>query len=174
MERKEFSYIVSHMWAAVALVTAALSTATVLAQTPPSDGHHGFAAEPGPPHARTTMDGRTAMLAGQKMMMADQSTMMAEMVAADQKLADLVARMNAAQGDEKVSAMAAVITELAEQRARMQKQMMRMQSQMMDHMKAHMSGMHGAGVMEKKTPADPLPAPPPAGDADHSAHHPEK
>jgi hypothetical protein len=102
------------------------------------------------------------------MMMADQNTTTAEMAAADQKLAFLVATMNAAQGDEKLSAIAAVITELAEQRARMQRQMMRMQSQMMDHMKAHMSE---AGMMEKNTPTAPSPS---TGDADHAGHHPDR
>ena len=156
------------LWVAAFLVTFAMGTVVVVAQTPAAADHHAVTAEPRPPHAWTTMDRRTAMLAGQKMTMADHNTMIAEMAAAEQKLADLIARMNAAQGDERVAAIAAVITELAEQRARMHRQMIRMQSQMMDHMKSHMSAMHGAGMMEKKMPAAP---PPLAADADHAGHH---
>lgn len=48
-------------------------------------------------------------------MMARRQAMMAEMHAADQKLDDLVAKMNAARGNDRIDAMVAVINELAAQ-----------------------------------------------------------
>ena len=117
------------MWAAVALVTTALSTTVVLAQ-PPTAGQHDMAEH--------------------KQRMAEQKGMMARMAAADQKVADLVARMDAATGGEKVAAMAAVINELIAQRKQMHE---------------------SCGMMKK------APAPAPATDAtapDHGAHHPQK
>lgn len=157
MTPKQFSNAVSHMLYGAAMVIAAGTTTVVFAQAPAAPGHHEIAAEPAGPQA-------SAMMAGQHEM--------AKMAAADKKLADLLARMNAAKGNEKVEAMAAVITELATQRMQMQEQMMRMQSGMMDHMMGHMSAMHGASGMMKTAPP-PTPAEKPA-DADHSAHHPEK
>ena len=131
----------SHVIAAVGtvVVAAALSAVTVVGQTPAADGHHDGAAEP----ARTPM---CAMMAGQNM--ADQKTMMAKMAAADQKLEQLLAKMNAATADQKVAAIAAVVTELAEQRREMQAQMMRMH----------------AGMAPKPTAAE--------SGGDHAAHHP--
>ena len=101
-------------------------------------------------------------------MMADHKAMMARMAAADQKLDELVARMNAAKGEQKVAAIAAAVTELATQRREMDAHMLRMQSGMMERMMSHMSAMHGSGGMMKKT------AEPAVGDTDHSAHHPQK
>ena len=161
--RKQFSYAIGHLGAAVALVMAASSTAIVLAQTPTADEHHQTAAEQGKPAPG-------AMMADRQGMMGDQKEMMARMAAADKKLAELVARMNSAQGDQKVAAMAAVINELVAQRTQMQ-QMMGMQGGMMDQMMSHMSAMHGSeGMAGKKTPEPAKDA----GEADHSAHHPDK
>jgi len=147
MNRTFVSHVASHMWAAVALVTVALSTTIVLAQPPPA-GQNDMAAH--------------------KQMMAEQKAAMARMTAADQKLAELVARMNAAKGDEKVTALAAVVNELVVQRTQMQEQM-RVQGGMMERMMSHMSGMHGTGGMMNKAPA-----PDKATEPDHGAHHPEK
>ena len=88
--------------------------------------------------------------------------MMKNMAAADQKLSELVARMNTATGDEKVTAIAAVVAELTAQRAQMQ-----------EHMRTHCAGkmasMHGnAGMMHKAPDAAPKAEP------DHTAHHPDK
>ena len=94
--------------------------------------------------------------------------MMSRMAADDQKLTELIAAMNAARGDRKVEAIAAVVTELAAQRRQMQEQMRR-QRGMMEHMMSRMSAMHGTGDMMK--------TPPPAADpttTDHEAHHLEK
>ncbi len=77
--------------------------------------------------------------------------------------------MNAATGDRKVDAIAAVVTELAAQRKQMQEQM-RMQSGMMEQMMSRMSAMHGSGGMMQGTPAPKTDA----TDPDHAAHHPDK
>ena len=160
----------SRMWATVVAAAVAFGTAIVLAQTPGTDTHHDGAAEPAKANAGGMMGGQSAM-ADRKQMMAEQQAMLAGMAADDRRLTDLLAKMNAAKGEAKVTAMAAVVTELAAQRSRMQQQMMKMQGGMMDQMMAHMSAMHGGGGMMNKTaPA----APPAAADADHPAHHPEK
>ena len=122
MDTKTFSYVASRMCAAVALVTAVLSTPVVLAQTPVPGGH--------------------------EQRMAEQKAMMAKMAAADQTLADLAARMNAAKGEDKVAAMAAVLNELVAQRKQM-----------------HQS----CGMMNKAPTAATESTEP-----DHGAHHPQK
>ena len=136
MTRKQFNDLRSCMRSGLALVLATGAAAVVLAQAPAAPGHHDAAAEP----AKTQASG----------MMADQKAMMAAMAAADQKLTELVARMNAAKGDDKVTAIAAVVTELVAQHQRMHGQM-------------RMPG----GMMNKTTPpAEPK--------DDHSAHHPQQ
>jgi len=140
------------MWSAVAIVAMAGAATVALAQAP-AGGHHESAAAP----------------AGEQGAVAAQQQMMKMMAADDQKLAGLLSTMNAAKGDQKVAAIAAVVNELAAQRTRMQTQMMRMQSGMMDKMMSHMAAMHGpGGMMNKKAPE------PAAGEQDHAAHHPDK
>jgi hypothetical protein len=124
-------------------VAAALNGASVSGQTTATGGHHDGAAEP----AKTAM---CAMMAAPNT--TEQKSMMAKMAAADQTLEELFARMNAATGDEKVAAIAAVVAELVQQRRDMQTQMMHM---------------HGS-----MTPPKP-PTAVPAGD-DHASHHPAK
>src|SRR5262245_10920078 len=92
---------------------------------------------------------------------AERPQMMQNMAAADQKLSELVATMNAATGDKKVEAIAAVVSELVAQRKQMQEQM-RTQGSMMEQMMSRMSAMHGSGGMMKGTPE-------PKTDADHAA-----
>jgi hypothetical protein len=89
---------------------------------------------------------------------ANQHAMMANMQAAQKKLDDLVAQMNAATGSEKVDRMAAVITEMAAMHKDMCAQMMNggMMSMMMQMQ-------HGAA-----SPAAPDAESP---DADHAGHH---
>ena len=70
--------------------------------------------------------------------MADREKMMAEMKVADQRLDDLVDKMNAAPATEKVDATAAVVKELITQRRTMRDGMMKMQHGMMAHMMEHM------------------------------------
>lgn len=136
MTRKQFNDLRSCMRSGLALVLATGAAAVVLAQAPAAPAHHDAAAEP----AKTQAGG----------MMADQKAMMAAMAAGDQKLTELVARMNAVKGDDKVAAIAAVVTELVAQHTRMHGQM-RMQG----------------GMMNKPTP-------PPEPKDDHAAHHPQQ
>ena len=85
---------------------------------------------------------QSAMAAGMaakcQAMMADQEKMMTEMKGADQRLDDLVGKMNAASGSEKADATAAVVNELVNQRRTMRDGMMKMQHGMMAHMMEHM------------------------------------
>jgi hypothetical protein len=64
--------------------------------------------------------------------------MMGRMKAADAELETLVARMNAATGDEKVDAIAAVVNKIVEQRQSLRTQLMQMHEHMMGHMLEHM------------------------------------
>lgn len=135
------------MWLIVAIAIAAVVTATVVvvAQAPAVSGHHDSVTEPSARHAMASMPQRQQM--------------MQNMTAADQKLAELIAAMNAATGDKKVDAIAAVVTELAAQHQRMMEQMI-----------SGMSAMHGSGGMMKGAPEPKKDA----TDPDHAAHHPEK
>jgi hypothetical protein len=80
----------------------------------------------------------TGMAATCEAMMADQERIMTEMKGADQRLDDLVAKMNAASGTEKADANAAVVNEMVTQRRAMCDGMMKMQHEMMAHMMEHM------------------------------------
>jgi hypothetical protein len=71
-------------------------------------------------------------------MMAERDKMMTDMKATDQRLDDLVARMNTASGTEKMAATATVVTEMVTQRRTMRDGMMKMQQDMMGHMMEHM------------------------------------
>jgi len=71
-------------------------------------------------------------------MMAEREKMMADMKAADQRLDDLVAKMNTAAGMDKTAATAAVVTEMVAQHRTMQQGMMKRQQGMMEHMMEHM------------------------------------
>lgn len=85
------------------------------------------------------------MMAKCKAMMADHTKMMAEVQAADQRLDEFVAKMNAASGQAKVDATAAAVAEIVAQRKTMRESMMQMQHGMMAHMGEHMQA--GAGSM---------------------------
>jgi hypothetical protein len=140
------------MWSAVAFAGVAGATAVVLAQAP---GGHQATAEPGKQAATMTQGGMRMM--------------MQRSADSDRKLAELVIRMNAARGDQKVAAIADVVTELVAERKQMHEQM-RMQAEMMERMMS----MHGTGGMMNKAPSQaPVPTPAPQGD-EHSTHHPEQ
>jgi hypothetical protein len=83
--------------------------------------------------------------------------MMADMQAKQKKLDDLVARMNAATGQEKIDRMAALLTEMASMHEEMCSMMMR------GGMTAMMPMPHDAGTA-------PSPAPESSG-GDHAEHH---
>lgn len=80
-------------------------------------------------------------------MMAEREKMMTAMKAADQRLDDLVAKMNTAAGMEKMVATANVVTEMVTQRRTMRDGMMKMQEGMMSHMMEHMQA--GTGSMAR-------------------------
>lgn len=67
--------------------------------------------------------------------------MMADSHSMDARLESLVTKMNAAKGDAKVEAMAAVISALVQQRTMMRDESMKMQQQMMTSMMGNMAGM---------------------------------
>lgn len=71
-------------------------------------------------------------------MMAEHEKMMAQANAADVRLDGLVATMNAATGQPKVDATAAVVAEMVAQRKAMRDGMMMMESDMLSHMMEHM------------------------------------
>jgi outer membrane murein-binding lipoprotein Lpp len=96
-----------------------------------------------PPQATTAKakpaSGMAADMAAKcQAMMADHEKMMAEMKAADERLDDLVTKMNAASGMEKADATAAVVSEMVAQRLVMRDGMMKMEHEMMAHMMEHM------------------------------------
>ncbi len=85
---------------------------------------HHPEAEPAPKPA----DGMSAM----------QGKMMADMQARDARIADLLAKMKAAQGNAKVDAIAELVTAMAEQHKAMRDGMVQMQGQMMMQMHEQM------------------------------------
>ena len=99
-------------------------------------------------HAATdTVKPASGMAAKDQAMMAEREKMMADMKAADQRLDDLVARMNTASGMEKMAATATVVTEMVTQRRAMQEGMMKMEPGMMVHMMEHMQAGTGSMAM---------------------------
>ena len=118
------------------IVTAALvgGMAAAISASP------GLAAQASPAQQPATQKASppSDMAAKCQAMMADQEKMMTEMKGADQRLDDLVGKMNAASGSEKADATAAVVNELVNQRRTMRDGMMKMQHGMMAHMMEHM------------------------------------
>ena len=143
MDTKTLPSVAPRMWPAIALVIAVLSTPAVLAQTPAPAGHKNDLGQSAAAVTRGQGD-----MGDHKQKMAEQAAMMAKMAAADQKLADLVARMKAAKGEDKITAVAAVLEELVAQR----------------------NQMHQACGMMKTAPT----AATEATEPDHGAHHPGK
>ena len=118
------------------IVTAVIAgcAAVVISAAP------GLAAQAHDPQHAATDKAKPAsgMAAKDHAMMAEHGKMMADMKAADQRLNDLVARMNSAAGMEKTTATAAVVTEMVAQSRSMREGMMKMQQGMMPHMMEHM------------------------------------
>lgn len=118
--------IVTAMMAGCAAVVI-LAVPGLAAQTPHS-----------PQHAATDKVKPPSGMAAQcQAMMAEREKMMTDMKAADRRLDDLVAKMNAASGMEKMAATATVVTEVVTQRRTMREGMMKMQQGMMGHMMEH-------------------------------------
>jgi len=113
-------------------LAAALCTAGALAQ------------QNQPKPAKPSGGAQSAVMSGKmadqcKQMMAMHNQMMADMKAMDASLDQKVAAMNAAKGNAKVDATAAVINEMASQRKQMMAKMTSMQDQMMTHMGEHVA-----------------------------------
>lgn len=109
-------------------------------------------------------------------MMAMHKEMMAKMETMDSRLDDMVKKMNAAKGNSKVDATAAVVNELVAQRKQMREHMMAMQPEMMKHMMEHMHSGMMKGMMEcpmMKGMAGPSADPKKPATDEHSQHHPE-
>jgi len=119
--------IVTAMMAGCAAVV--ISAVPALAAQTPQEHQHAATAKAKPP---------SDMAAKCQAMMAEREQMKTEMKAADQRLEDLVAKMNAASGKEKTDATAAVVNEMVAQRRAMRDGMMKMQHEMMSHMMEHM------------------------------------
>jgi hypothetical protein len=82
--------------------------------------------------------------------MKEHEEMMSRMKEMDTRLDAKVAAMDAAKGDQKVEAMAAVIKEMVSQRKEMQEHMMNMHEMKKGHMMEHMKpGMEGEAGKKK-------------------------
>ena len=82
--------------------------------------------------------------------MKEHDEMMSRMKEMDARLDAKVAAMDAAKGDQKVEAMAAVIKEMVSQRKEMQEHMMNMHDMKKGHMMEHMKpGMEGEAGKKK-------------------------
>lgn len=122
-----------------AIVTATLVLATALtAHGAPQEQQYHPVPVPSTQGKPATPPSGMMSMADCQQMMSMRDKMMSEMKAADQRLDQLVTRMNAATGPAKVDAVAAVVTEMVAQRRNMREQMMSMQSNMMGHMMQHM------------------------------------
>jgi hypothetical protein len=83
-------------------------------------------------------------------MMAMRQSMRAEQASEDAKLNDLVAKMNAASGEKKVDAMAAVVSEMVAQRQARHEKMAAMQTKIEAAMASCPMMQKGAGPAEPK------------------------
>ena len=115
-------------WTLTSLLVLGLAAAGTQAQDPQHQ------------HPQTSAKPPADMSAKCKDMMAQHEKMMAEMKAADQRLDELVTKMNSASGEAKVDATAATVTEVVAQRKAMRDGMMQMHQGMMGHMMEHMQG----------------------------------
>jgi hypothetical protein len=115
---------------ALAIFAATSAVAGRDTQPPPAQQHeHGQ--KPG-------MD-KPGMQASCEEMMARHQKMMEEMKAMDGRLDGLVQKMNTAQGQAKVDATAAAVSEFVQHRKTMHERMMTMHQGMMGHMMGHMA-----------------------------------
>ncbi len=97
------------------------------------------------------MKGNGAMMGGMM------QKMQADTKAMDDELDGLVATMNQATGSDKMDAMAAVITKMAQQRKTMDQKMAAMQKSMMQGMMGHgMMGGMGGGMKMPPAAAPPM------------------
>ena len=120
-----------------------LSLPAALLVAPP--GMHAQGPVESHAHEKHTQTGEgSQMMEECQAMMAAREEMMSGMRSAEAKLDELITKMNAAQGDAKVEALAEVVTEIAEEQKKTMAMMMTHQPQMMQHMMQHMR----RGMME--------------------------
>ncbi len=104
------------------------------------------------PNSKAQQPNKTGMAAKMPehcaMMMQMHQKKEASTKAQDVKLKGLMATMDKASGDQKMKAMAAVISELVAQRTTRQEMMGNMQSQMMGHMMEHMQSGDKTSMMQ--------------------------
>ena len=141
---------------------AVLTLTIALAIWAPSLAH---AAEPADPKAKS----EDPMMAQCEEMKAQKQKMKDDAHAQDAALTESIARMNGAPLDEKVTAMAAIITHMTEQRIAMDARKDKMEEEMMKHMMEHMQkgkeSMAKCSMMKDMKDKDAKP-----GD-EHAAHH---
>jgi len=121
-----------------ALVLSGLLATVAFGQTSPS-AHEAH-------HAKPDSQAKETQTTGPRCheMMAAREKMMSDVTGMNAKLEELVKQMDAATGDAKVAATAAVVHELVAQRTRMVGMMTGMQPKIMGHMMEHMqAGMKG-------------------------------
>ena len=116
----------------LASALAAFSGSAIAAKARSGEPAAQQQAAPAPP-ANATEQERRPMMMGQNMM-AMRQKMMADDKAADSRLQPLIEKMNAAKGEAKVDAMAAVLTELIRQRTGTREQMGQLSQMMMPNM----------------------------------------
>lgn len=95
---------------------------------------HAQSAEP--PEGKLMMKGE--MMGSCQTMKEQKQKMMADMKAQDAQLTEQLAKMNDAPENRKLDLMAAVVTQMVQQRAAMHARMEKMQEGMMNHMMQHM------------------------------------
>ena len=110
----------------------------------PAAGPHQHGTQQAPGKQRGTAD--QGMMEMCKQMMAKKQEVMARMKEMDEILKKELAEMNAATGDEKIRAMANVISTMANQRIEMHEMAMNLHESMMGHMGQHMQSMGGQGM----------------------------
>jgi hypothetical protein len=108
-------------------------------------------------------------------MMAMHQDMHAKMGSMGSKLTDLVSEMEAASGEDKTEALAAVVSELVAQRRAMHEMMAQMQPRMMNHMMEHMASGMMQGMMQSMTECPMMKQTTSSeegvGEGKHSEHH---
>ena len=130
----------SRMVPVLALAAALTASGGLAQQSPPKAGKQAGSAQSG------MMSGNMGDHCKQMMTMHNQ--MMADMKAMDAGLDQKVTAMNAAKGNAKVDAMAAVINEMATQRKQMMAKTASMRDQMMAHMGEHMAQSDGPAMRQ--------------------------
>ena len=96
---------------------------------------------PMPGNGMGTADKMSGGMMGGGGMMQMHEKMQADMKAMDDELDGLIVKMNQSSGPDKMDAMAAVITKMAQQRKMMDQKMAAMQASMMQCMMGNMGGM---------------------------------